>query len=153
MCRPLLAVAAIAALVTSSCTVRPTGDGGIAVAPMQDSPVSIKALVTQPEAPAPEPSPAPAPAPPAPAGQCSPATIAYGEWLAARITGQEEGSRVNVRPQPSTSVHIGSYGLVGESITVMGEAIGPDCSKWYHVQFPTSGFQGWVFENFVSIQK
>ncbi|MGB3309319.1 MAG: hypothetical protein WBG32_05430 [Nodosilinea sp.] len=148
MDRPLLAVAAIAALVTSSCTVRPTGDGGIAVAPMQDSPVNIKALVTQPESPTPEPSPAPAPA-----GPCSPATIAYGEWLAGRITGQKEGSRVNVRPQPSTSVHIGSYGLVGEAIAVMGEAIASDCSKWYHVQFPTSGFQGWVFGKFVAIQK
>ncbi|MBE9157070.1 SH3 domain-containing protein [Nodosilinea sp. LEGE 06152] len=148
MGRPLLALVAIS-LVSSSCTIRPTGDGGIAVAPMQDTPVNIKALVTQPEAPTPEPSPVPAAA----AGQCSPATIAYGEWLAARITGQKEGSRVNVRPQPSTSVHIGSYGLVGESIAVMGEAIRPDCSKWYHVQFPTSGYQGWVFGDFVSIQK
>lgn len=60
MCRPLLALAAIAAaLVTSSCVVRPTGDGGIAVAPLQDSPIGNQSVgnsarVTSPRA---QPSP------------------------------------------------------------------------------------------------
>lgn len=147
MYRHFWVLAAIAAIATS-CTIRPTGDGGIAVAPLQDSPVNIKALVTQPESPAPEPSPTPAPA-----EGCSPATIVYGEWLAGRITGQKAGSRVNVRPQPSTAAVSGSYGLVGEAIAVMGESVGPDCERWFHVQFPASGFQGWVFSDFVAIQE
>lgn len=142
-----LALAAIALTVTS-CTVRPTGDGGIAVVPVKDSPVSIKALVTQPESPAPEPSPTPAPE-----GQCSPATITYGEWLAGSLKGDTPGSRVNVRPHPNLTTTSNSYGLVGEAIAVMGEAVGSKCDRWYRVQFPVSGHQGWVFGDFVAIQE
>lgn len=144
----LLVLAAIA-LVTSSCTIRPTGDGGIAVVPVQDSPISIKALVTseaapndQPEQPTPE-----------KAEGCSPASTTYPEWLAATIKGEQVGSRVNVRPAPSLAATSGSYGLVGEPVDVIGEAIAEDCDRWYHVNFPSSGYRGYVRSDFVAIKE
>jgi hypothetical protein len=126
--------------------VRTTPDGGIAVAPASDAPVSVKSLVSTP----PE-GESTTPATAVPNGKCAENMVIYQEWLAATIKGDRPGSRVNVRPRPSLDTTSGSYGLVGESIAVMGEATKENCDRWYQVQFPDSGHQGWVFSDFVAI--
>ena len=78
--KPHILLIAFAAVALTSCTIRPTGDGGIAVVPVTDTPVSVKALVTQPE----EDKPTSESTTAAPAGECPTASVTYGEWLAAR---------------------------------------------------------------------
>lgn len=143
--RPLaLAFGAIA--FVSGCEMRPTGDGGIAVVPIKDSPINVTELVTQPAEPETEAS--------APAeDECSAATVVYGDWLAGSIKGTTPGSKVNVRPAPDLSTTSGSYGLVGDEIEVMGEAIAVGCDRWFHVHFPQSGHRGYVSADFVAIQE
>jgi hypothetical protein len=148
--RPFIPLAIAAALTLAGCTIRTTPDGGIAVAPAQNTPTAtdVSAMISGPPEPAPS-EPAAAP----PEGQCSANRVAYGEWLAATIKGDTPGSRVNVRPQPSLAAASGSYGLVGDAIAVIGEATEADCDRWYQVQFPNSGHKGWVFSDFVVIKE
>ncbi len=78
-------------------------------------------------------------------------TETYPEWQAGTLVGDEAGSRVNVRPEPSLTSSDGSYGLVGDEIAVMVQHTDNDCQIWYQVQFPESGWQGWVLGNYVRI--
>jgi hypothetical protein len=75
----------------------------------------------------------------------------YGEWLAGQLVGTKEGNRVNVRPKPDLNQKDGSYGLVGEAIAVMAQHDDGQCQRWYRVQFPESGWQGWVHGDHVRI--
>ena len=63
--------------------------------------------------------------------------VANNTWV--MLHGQEQGSKVNVRPQPSINAYDGSYGLVGESVKVLGSN-----DDWYWVRFPQSGHEGWL---------
>ena len=64
-------------------------------------------------------------------------TVPPNTWVI--LHGQEQGSKVNIRPQPSQSAYDGSYGLVGESVKVIGSN-----DDWYRVRFPQSGHEGWL---------
>jgi hypothetical protein len=83
---------------------------------------------------------------------CDAVTETYPEWLAGSLIGKEQGSRVNVRPEPNLTSSDGSYGLVGDSIGVISELGTADCQTWYKVWFPESGWQGWVKGEFVEIR-
>jgi hypothetical protein len=65
--------------------------------------------------------------------------------------GEDTGSRVRVRPAPDLNQKDGSYGLVGEAIAVMAQHDDGQCQRWYRVQFPESGWQGWVHGDHVQI--
>ncbi len=78
-------------------------------------------------------------------------TETYSEWQAGTLVGDEAGSRVNVRPEPDLGQEDGSYGLTGGAIAVMAQHTDGDCQRWYRVQFPESGWQGWVHGDHVRI--
>lgn len=60
-----------------------------------------------------------------------------------QIVGENYGSQVNVRQAPA-GYHDGTYGVVGEIITVLGYALGPNCETWFKVRFPESRYVGWI---------
>jgi hypothetical protein len=69
----------------------------------------------------------------------------------AILTGQQSGSRINVRSAPSTSAPIQHYGLVGDTVTVLQERSSSDGYTWFLVQFPGSRATGWVRGDFVQL--
>ncbi|MEO0988613.1 MAG: SH3 domain-containing protein [Cyanobacteria bacterium J06639_14] len=73
----------------------------------------------------------------------------YPEPESAYIDGEEPGSRVNVRTGPGTEYEVSSYGLVGDAIDIIGQAFSSECGTWIKVRFPESGFEGWIFEQFI----
>jgi hypothetical protein len=79
-------------------------------------------------------------------------TETYPEWQAGTLVGEDTGSRVRVRPAPDLNQKDGSYGLVGEAIAVMAQHDDGQCQRWYRVQFPESGWQGWVHGDHVQIE-
>ena len=79
-------------------------------------------------------------------GAQSPQADAFPQTV--RLTGKEPGSRVNLRPEPSTQRETGEYGLVGDTVTALGKDKGSDGHVWYYVQFPSQA-KGWIREDFV----
>ncbi|MGI0486919.1 SH3 domain-containing protein [Pantanalinema rosaneae CENA516] len=68
----------------------------------------------------------------------------------AMLSGQQPGSRVNVRSQPTTNASAPHYGLVGDRVEVLDSAQGySDNYTWYYVKF-RSGATGWVRGDFVT---
>ncbi|HEY9616573.1 MAG TPA: SH3 domain-containing protein [Microcoleaceae cyanobacterium] len=68
----------------------------------------------------------------------------------AILSGQQPGSRVNVRAQPTTAAGTPNYGLVGDQVEVLDSAQGySDNYTWYYVKF-RSGATGWVRGDFVT---
>jgi hypothetical protein len=138
------------AITLTGCVIK-TPDGEISIEPKKDLTVSIVPTVQESE-------PSDNPLESGSSGQSLGATPScnndlYSVWLAGQIAGKHQGSRVLVRPEPSMEANTRSYGLVGESIAVIGESFaGTDCrDHWYKVQFPDSGHQGWIFGDFVEI--
>lgn len=125
-------------LVLTGCAVRSLPEGGYAITP---SPFEIKPLVSGSDE---------AQQPTDPPSACHAHESRYGEWLAGKIVGQTPGSRVNIRAQPHPHAALSGYGLVGDQIAIMGEAVAAEnCSHWYRVQFPKSGHQGYIHSDFV----
>jgi hypothetical protein len=79
-------------------------------------------------------------------------SVTYATWLPGTIVGKEHGSRVAVRPAPNTNTSDGSYGLVGDSVNVVGEHATAECIVWYEVNFPESGWTGWVRGDHVEVE-
>lgn len=68
----------------------------------------------------------------------------------AMLSGQQPGSRVNVRSQPTTNAASPHYGLVGDRVEVLNSTEGySDSYTWYYVKF-RSGAAGWVRGDFVT---
>ncbi len=65
------------------------------------------------------------------------------------IDGEEPGSRVNVRTGPGTEYEASAYGLVGDDVALIGQALSAECETWAKVRFVESGFEGWVHEQFI----
>ncbi|MEM6597608.1 MAG: SH3 domain-containing protein [Cyanobacteria bacterium P01_C01_bin.69] len=64
------------------------------------------------------------------------------------ITGQVQGSRVNVRDEPSPYAYAQHYGLVGDRVQIITGDVGTDGYYWYYIEF-TSGARGWVRGDFI----
>ena len=60
----------------------------------------------------------------------------------AYITGDTAGSRVNVRTGPGSEHEAPAYGLVGDSVQVIGQAFSSNCETWIQVRFPISRHVG-----------
>jgi len=69
----------------------------------------------------------------------------------AYITGNQQGSRVNVRTGPGTRFDANGYGLVGDAVQVTGQAFSNNCETWFRVRFPMSGHTGWIHGNFIEL--
>jgi SH3-like domain-containing protein len=67
----------------------------------------------------------------------------------AYITGNQQGSRVNVRTGPGARFDANAYGLVGDAVQVIGQAFSNDCETWFRVRFPISGHIGWIHGDFI----
>lgn len=67
----------------------------------------------------------------------------------ATLTSRDPGSRINIRDRASTSAPIRHYGLAGNAVRILEQAIGSDQQTWYRVQFSSSGATGWVRGDFV----
>ncbi|MBW4658744.1 MAG: SH3 domain-containing protein [Drouetiella hepatica Uher 2000/2452] len=67
----------------------------------------------------------------------------------AVLVGSQDGSRINVRLEPTTASSSPHYGLVGDYIEVLSEARGEDNYIWCYIRF-SSGAEGWVRGDFVS---
>ncbi|MCM1982223.1 SH3 domain-containing protein [Lyngbya confervoides] len=70
--------------------------------------------------------------------------------VAAQLTSQYAGSKINVRSQPSTQSKIKHYGLKGDRVTLLQQAEGEDSYLWYYLQFEKSKAEGWVRSDFVT---
>lgn len=68
--------------------------------------------------------------------ECS-GLIALNNW--AIIHGDEVGSKVNVRPEPSINSFDGRFGTVGTSVKIVGDMQ----DNFYRVRF-SSGNEGWM---------
>lgn len=68
---------------------------------------------------------------------------------AAYLNTQAEGSRVNLRSQPTTQSEAQGYGLGGDQITLLRLAEGEGGFSWYYVKFAQSGAEGWVRGDFI----
>jgi hypothetical protein len=68
----------------------------------------------------------------------------------AYITGNEVGSRVNIRTGPGLQYNTNGHGLVGEDITALDMALDTDCAVWIRVRFPSSGHEAWIHQNYFS---
>ncbi len=66
----------------------------------------------------------------------------------ATIIGEADGSRVNVRRTPG-GYHDGTYGLVGETVDVLGFGYGTNCDFWLKTRFPDSGYVGWIHSDYI----
>ena len=65
-----------------------------------------------------------------------------------RLAGKDPGSRVNLRPEPSTKKETGEYGLVGDTIVALRTYQVPGGRTWYYVRFPSEA-EGWIREDFI----
>lgn len=70
----------------------------------------------------------------------------------ARIRGSNPGSRVNLREGPGTEFTADAYGLVGDSVQVIGQAFSTECETWAKVRFPQSGYEGWIHANYIEME-
>ena len=66
----------------------------------------------------------------------------------AILCGQELGSAVNVRKDPSMSDNVIGTAKVGDRVDTLDEGIGGDTVQWYRVQVP-AGVQGWVSADYL----
>ena len=70
---------------------------------------------------------------------------------AGYINGDEAGSQVNVRTGPGIRYEASTYGLVGNYIEVIGQALDSECHTWLKVKFPISDIEGWIHSNFIAL--
>lgn len=75
----------------------------------------------------------------------------YPEPEPGYIDGDEPGSRVNVRKGPGTEYEASAYGLVGDSVDVIGQAFSSECETWIKVRFLASEFEGWIHSQFIKL--
>lgn len=59
-------------------------------------------------------------------------------------------SQINLRSAPTTNSRKLGYGLVGDSVTVLGRSRDNYGYTWYKVQFPRSKAIGWIRGDFVN---
>ncbi|WP_253188435.1 DUF2927 domain-containing protein [Leptolyngbya sp. 'hensonii'] len=69
----------------------------------------------------------------------------------AMLTTRSPNSRIKVRSAPTVEAQLVSYGWTGDAVKVLGEAQGQDGYIWYYVRFDTSGIEGWIRGDLVSI--
>lgn len=69
----------------------------------------------------------------------------------AHIDGSNPGSRVNVRTGPGMEYEISTYGLVGNSVEVIGQAFSTTCETWVQVRLPRSENIGWIRSDFIRL--
>lgn len=69
----------------------------------------------------------------------------------AVLTATDLNSQINLRETPSPSGKRLGYGLVGDRVGIIQKKTGDDGSTWYLVKFPRSGAQGWIREDFVTL--
>jgi hypothetical protein len=69
--------------------------------------------------------------------------------IPARIIGDVPGTQVNIRSRPSTTATAPSYGLVGDRVEIIDNAVGSDGYRWYFVRFPESRVEGWIRSDFI----
>ncbi|XWK88272.1 MAG: SH3 domain-containing protein [Phormidium sp.] len=69
----------------------------------------------------------------------------------AVLTGNDSGSKINLRSAPSANSRYLGYGLIGDRVRVLRQANGEDGYIWYQVQFPRSGAIGWIRGTFVRL--
>ena len=69
----------------------------------------------------------------------------------AVLTATDPNSQINLRETPSLSGKRLGYGLVGDRVGIIEKKTGDDGSTWYLVKFPRSGAQGWIREDFVTL--
>lgn len=67
------------------------------------------------------------------------------------ITGDTVGSQVNVRTGPGSEYEASAYGLVGDSVQIIGQAFSTNCETWIQVRFPISRHVGWIHSNFIGL--
>ena len=67
----------------------------------------------------------------------------------ATLTSRDPGSRINIRDRANLQSPVRHYGLSGDSVRILAQAIGSDQQTWYQVQFTSSGATGWVRGDFV----
>lgn len=76
----------------------------------------------------------------------------------AQVVGQEPGSRVNMRSEPSTNSNIRSYVLVGQYVTFLNASTNFNVlynsrdaqdNTWYFVEYEPTQTRGWIREDFL----
>jgi hypothetical protein len=68
----------------------------------------------------------------------------------ATLTASDPNSQINLRATPSTTGKLRGYGLNGDRVQVIDRTTANGYS-WYKVQFPRSGAEGWIREDFVRV--
>lgn len=85
-----------------------------------------------------------------------PVPIILESNCAAQVVGQEPGSRVNMRSEPSTTSEIWSSVLVGQYVTFLHSSANFDVlynsrdaqdNTWYFVEYEPTQTRGWIRED------
>ena len=69
----------------------------------------------------------------------------------AFITGETSGNRVNLRVSAGTEFDTSGYGLVGDAISIIGQAFDTNCDTWAKVHFPISEHEAWIHSRYVEM--
>ena len=74
------------------------------------------------------------------------------EAFPAIIAGDEPGTDVTVRVEPSQDSEELDYGRVGDSVDILDEAIGSDGYTWYYVELIGLGTVGWIRGDYIVLE-
>lgn len=66
------------------------------------------------------------------------------------IVGEEPGSDVILRSEPSLDAEEMNYAIVGDSVDILDDAIGSDGYTWYYVEIPAVGSLGWIRGDYIT---
>jgi hypothetical protein len=69
------------------------------------------------------------------------------------IVGEEPGSDVILRSEPSLDAEEMNYGIVGDSVDILDDAIGSDGYTWYYVEIPAVGSLGWIRGDYIALEE
>lgn len=68
------------------------------------------------------------------------------------LRANDPGTQINLRAYPDPNARNLGYGLVGDRVTILTQAIGPDRYTWYQVRFPQSNAVGWIRGDLIRVQ-
>jgi uncharacterized protein YraI len=74
------------------------------------------------------------------------------EAFPAVIVGEQAGTDVIMRAEPSSESEEVDYGTVGDAVDILDNAIGIDGYTWYYVELSGLGIVGWIRGDYIALE-